>query len=141
MYNEEKLNELKENLKDNFGNIVNEIVLKYVEEVKEYTKQHVREYIWSLLPALIADKDLSEYGFDTEKDFYRFIDTWAVRNKLRKDFKEELVTEIMGDLQRQNQQYKKAIDVIVKLLKKSNEYIFDGYREAKEELEYLGIKL
>jgi hypothetical protein len=51
------------------------------------------------------------------------------------------MTEIMGDLKRENQQQKKVIDVIVKIIKQNNEYGFNGYREAKEELEYLGIKI
>ena len=111
-----------------------------MEEIKEYTKQNIRQYVWKLLPSLFADNDLSEFGFDSEKDFYSFIDTWAVRNKIRKDFREELMTEIMGDLQRQNRQYKKATDVIVKIMRK-NSYLFNNYHEAKEELENIGIKI
>lgn len=141
MYTDNKFQELKEQLNNNFGNLVEGIVSKYAEEVKADTKENIKQYIWKLLPDLIAGKDLSEFGFDSEKDFYSFIDTWAVRNKIRKDFRDELMTELMGDLQRENKQHKKVIDVIVKLIKKNNDYSFIGYREAKEELEYLGIKI
>lgn len=141
MYTDNKFQELKEQLNSNFENVVEQIVSKYAEEVKADTKENIRQYIWALLPDLITDKDLSQYGFDSEKDFYCFIDTWAVRNKIRKDFRDELMTEIMQDLQRENKQHKKVIDVIVKLLKKNNEYSFKGYNEAKEELESLGIKI
>lgn len=140
MNNTEKLENIKKELEDKFGNVVAEIVNSHVEEIKEYTKSHIKEYIWKLLPDLLADKDLSEYGFDTNDDFYRFIDTWSVRNKIRKDFREELMTEIMQDLKRENQHYKKAIDVITKILKNNNQYGFNGYNEAKDELRILGIE-
>lgn len=142
MNNIEKLENIKKELEDKFGNVVAEVVNSHVEEIKEYTKSHIKEYIWKLLPDLLADKDLSEYGFDAKDDFYRFIDTWAVRNKIRKDFREDLMTEIMQDLKRENQHYKKAIDVITKIIRNNNNrYNFRGYDEAKDELRILGFEI
>jgi hypothetical protein len=140
LYNVEKFNNLKENLNNSFGKVVDEIVSKYAEEVKEYTKNNIKEYVWELLPALIADQDLTKFGFDSKKDFYTYIDTWKVRNKIRKDFRDELMTELMQDFQRENRGLEKAIDVIAKNIKSGNRYNLgmEAIDNIGEELRLLG---
>lgn len=141
MFNDERFIDLKNKLNDSFGSIVEDIVSRYAKEVKEYTKENMKSYVWKLLPAVISEQDLSEFGFKSDEDFYNYINTWKVRNRIRKDFRDELMTDIMIDLKGENMKYKKSIEIISKIIRDNGDYNIRGYRDAVEELRLLDVDI
>jgi hypothetical protein len=134
---EEKFDDIKRDLNNNIDKIISE----HAKQLQEQMNNKIKWYAQHLITDLIADKDISQYGFYNKDEFYQYINFWDVRNKIRKDFHDELMTDLMNDLKRKNNEYKKAIDVITKILKENNEYGFKNYRKAVEELESVGIKI